>query len=197
MRRVALVLALVGGQGGVAVGQDARLRARLPTDLAQQVERLVDSARAAGLPVEPLVQKALEGQTKGAAPERIVAAVRALGRALGESRQGLGAGSSAEELQAGILWLRAGGTVPMLAGLRDAAPDRSLAVPLVVAAEFLSRGWPVGEAAETLGRLVGARVSDADFLSLRRNIDAVTRQGGAMVPALRSETSRLVRAPPP
>ena len=49
-----------------------------------------DSARAAGLPHEPLILKALEGASKGADSARIVTAVRALGGRLQEAARALG-----------------------------------------------------------------------------------------------------------
>ena len=51
--------------------QDRRLTERLDPITAGAVQHLVDSARTAGLPTEPLVQKALEGNTLGASGERI------------------------------------------------------------------------------------------------------------------------------
>jgi len=51
----ALAAALVAG---TAAGQDPRLT-RLPPEAQAPVGALVDSARAAGLPAEPLVQRAL------------------------------------------------------------------------------------------------------------------------------------------
>src|SRR6266566_8930020 len=62
---------------GTAAGQDPRLT-RLPAEAQAPVGALVDSARAAGLPAEPLVQRALEGATKQAPGDLIVAAVQRL-----------------------------------------------------------------------------------------------------------------------
>ena len=61
MRALGLGLVAAIAVTGAASAQDARLRSRLDSATAVQVERLLDSARARGLPVEPLVQKALEG----------------------------------------------------------------------------------------------------------------------------------------
>ena len=60
----------------------ARLAGRVPPEVVAVVRGVVDSAAARGLPVEPLVQKALEGGAKGVPAERVIAAVRALERAL-------------------------------------------------------------------------------------------------------------------
>jgi len=54
--------------------QDPRYE-RLDPDTHARVVAIVDSARAVGLPSEPLIHRALEGAMKNAAGERIVAAV--------------------------------------------------------------------------------------------------------------------------
>jgi hypothetical protein len=170
---------------------EPRLRARLDPATARAVEEVLDAARAKALPTEPLVQKALEGQTKAAPSARIVAAVEALLRGLDEARQALGSSAAAEELQAGALWLRSGGSSEQLSRMRRAAPNRSLAVPIAVSSELLARGWPALEAGPALERLLEARVSDAAFLSLRAGVDAAVKGGGSLVPAVRAEVTRL------
>src|SRR5256886_11542460 len=58
-----------------AQGPDPRLE-RLDSISRPIVTALVDSAHAVALPTEPLVQRALEGATKRATADRIVAAAR-------------------------------------------------------------------------------------------------------------------------
>src|SRR3989442_7090170 len=55
--------------------QDPRLE-RLDPDTRSAVAAIADSARSVGLPVEPIIQRALEGATKGPSGARILAAVR-------------------------------------------------------------------------------------------------------------------------
>jgi len=70
--------------GAVTIGsastaaQEPRLQGRVPEPVRQTIDLLLDSARTRGLPTEPLVDRALEGATKGASGDRIVAAVRRL-----------------------------------------------------------------------------------------------------------------------
>src|SRR5439155_674087 len=61
---------------------DPRL-ARLDTAARSLVAVAIDSARAAGLPTEPLVQRALEGATKDAPGTLIVSAVQRAAAAAG------------------------------------------------------------------------------------------------------------------
>ncbi|MGH7529549.1 MAG: hypothetical protein ACREMN_04130, partial [Gemmatimonadales bacterium] len=77
LRTTIVIAALLAAGAGTAGAQDPRL-ARLDSDSRPVVAAIIDSARAAGLPVEPLVQRALEGVAKRAAGARIIAAVRRL-----------------------------------------------------------------------------------------------------------------------
>ena len=88
--RVALSLALFLAVPATATAQDARLAERLDTATAAGVQQLVDSARRAGLPTEPLVQKALEGRRS--APAAIASSPRwhPLHGQLGRARDALG-----------------------------------------------------------------------------------------------------------
>jgi hypothetical protein len=189
--RLRLVIAAVCALPSLGLAQEPRLRARLDPATATRVERLVDSAKVVGLPTEPLIQKALEGQTKGATADRIVGAVGSLLDGLGKARQGLGPSGSAQELEAGVLWIRAGGGVESLERLRKAAPDRQLAVPIAVSADLLAKGWPPMEATAALETLFAANVSDAGFLAFRNQVDSAIRNGAKLEPTVRAEVARL------
>src|SRR5260370_12436450 len=80
--------------------QDPRFE-RLDPDTRLAVVAVIDSARADGLPVEPLIQRALEGATKGAPEARIVAAVRRLTGDLGIARSALRTDATGPHLEAG------------------------------------------------------------------------------------------------
>src|SRR5207302_6895286 len=102
-----LVAATLVAAAAAAQQRDSRLE-RLDSTTRPIVAALVDSARAAALPTEPLVQRALEGATKRASAERIVAAVRRLALDLGHARNALGPTTSPPELAAPAAALRAG-----------------------------------------------------------------------------------------
>src|SRR3989442_14220880 len=122
--------------------QDPRLQ-RLDPDTRSAVAAVVDSAHGVGLPVEPIIQRALEGATKGAPSARIVAAVRRLAIDLGTARRALGTGAPAEDLQARAAALRSGATPDVLVHLRDVRrppPTIALSVP----ADLVPSGVPAG-----------------------------------------------------
>ena len=85
----------------VATAQEQRLVGRLSDAVRPQVDGVLDSARTAGLPTEPIVDRALEGAAKGAPGNLIVTAVRRLWGELRTARQAFGDEASASEITAG------------------------------------------------------------------------------------------------
>ena len=161
----ALAAALVAGR---AAGQDPRLT-RLPPEAQAPVGALVDSARAAGLPAEPLVQRALEGATKQAPGDLIVAAVQRLAADLGRARDALGSTASPAELSAGAAALRAGAPPAVLTKLRRAR-RQPVTMPLAVLTDLVASGVPMDSAAAAVLTLA-ARAGDADLVEFRRAVE--------------------------
>ena len=87
MRRAALALAIASsGALHLAAQQPdvaARLNGRVPAEVVPAVAGVAASAASRGLPVEPLIQKAIEGGAKGRPAQQVIAAVRALADQLG------------------------------------------------------------------------------------------------------------------
>jgi hypothetical protein len=190
---IGILLALLASPiaAPAAFGQDPRLRDRLDPETAGRVEQVVDSARKLGLPTEPLILKALEGRSKGAPNARILLAVGALLDALEGAKASLGARSSEEELVAGALWIRAGGTAADLAQFRRSGPGRPLAVPIAVSTELLSRGYARSGAVESASALLSAGISDAEFVALKRRVDEAVKGGTRFDRAVQSEVAKV------
>lgn len=148
--------------------QDPRLE-RLDPETRALVGTVIDSAHGAGLPSEPLVQRALEGATKGAPGIRIVAAVRRLSADLGAARTALGANTSTPELEAGVAALRAGATPELLAHLRDVRRP-PLTMALSVLADLVASGVPADSAAAAVLALA-PKARDADLVEFRRAVE--------------------------
>jgi hypothetical protein len=192
---VCTVLLPVLGMPTIGVAQDPRLSARLDPPTARVVDSLVQSAARVGLPAEPLVQLALEGQSKGATSQRIIAAVEGLGAGMARSRDLLGASSSNGELVAGAMWLRSGGAPADLSQFRTAGSGRSLALPLSVGADLLKLGWPSGEAGSAMRSLLEARVPDADLVAFSNRLDRLGKPSARTADALRQEVARMTAGP--
>jgi hypothetical protein len=148
--------------------QDPRLE-RLDPDTRAAVAAVVDSAHGIGLPVEPIIQRALEGTTKGAPGPRIVAAVRRLAVDLGTARTALGTSASEPELEAAVAALRAGATPQVIAHLRDVRRP-PLTMALSVLADLVASGVPADSAAAAVLALA-PKARDADLVEFRRAVE--------------------------
>jgi hypothetical protein len=190
MHRLMLValLGLVAWPAEAQRVQDARLAGRLDAGTLTRVEQLIDSARAAGLPTEPLVQKALEGASKRATGERILQAVRALSSQFAIARSALGPRTGETELSAAAGALQVGATPEMLEALREPRPEGALTVPLITLADLIARGVPADSAFAAIHLLVAAGATDMQLGEVRRRIETDIAAGAP--PAL----AAMVRA---
>jgi hypothetical protein len=165
--RASLVLLAVAVLAHPAAAQDARLQGRLDSATLRTVTAYIDSSRAEGLPEEPLVQKALEGASKGATGDRIAAAVRNLGTIMRTARGALGPASSDQEIVAGAAALRAGADSEGLRNLRRVRGTADLGVPLAVLADLVGLGVQVDAAYQSVLDLARTRATDAEFIRLK------------------------------
>jgi len=175
MRLTSLLLLLLAPVSLAA--QDRRLADRLDPATAAAVQRVVDSAARAGLPTEPLVQKALEGSTLGAPGDRIEAAVLALHGQLGRAREALGREAGEPELTAAAGALRAGLPPSALKRLQALRSGRPLVVPIAVLTDLVAEGMPPDEATQSVLALAREGRPDDEFVALRREVQT-RRRGG-------------------
>jgi len=151
-----------------APAQDPRYE-RLDPETRARVVAIVDSARGAGLPGEPLIQRALEGSMKNAAGDRIVTAVRRLAADLSTARGALSSKATTAELEAGVAALRAGATPATLTHLRQLRhPPVTMA--LAVLADLVASGVPADSATAALLALAPT-ARDADLVEFRRAVE--------------------------
>ncbi|HEX3275012.1 MAG TPA: hypothetical protein VHR43_09170 [Gemmatimonadales bacterium] len=150
-----------------AAAQDSRLAGRLDSTTRAGVATLLDRARANRLPAEPLVQKALEGASKGAPGPRIVSAVEAVLADLQRAQATLGPGAAPGDLVAASAALRAGATPSMLAEIRRAQPRGGIAVPLGVFTDLVAGGLSVSAAWRSVADLARDGGDEQQFLDLR------------------------------
>ena len=165
---VSLALALVSSE---VRGQDARLRARLDPATRTAVAAIVDSARAAGLPTEPLVDKALEGASKRASGDRITYAVRVLAAQLRAALTALGPNSSEVEVIAGAGALNAGVRPNVLSRMRQFRRGRPVTVPLATLSDLVARGVPAEAASAALLSMARAGADDAELTVFRQDVE--------------------------
>jgi hypothetical protein len=172
-RRLALAVAMVVATAAPTeiAAQDRRLIARLDSATAGAVTRLADSVRAVGLPSDPLIGVALEGASRRASSERILAAVREYAAALGVARQTLGDSAVSDEIVSAAGVLVAGVAPRVVVDYRSARPAGALTVPFVVLADLIARGIPADTAASALGVALRSGASDDDLVEFRRRVE--------------------------
>ncbi|HUF26833.1 MAG TPA: hypothetical protein VMM18_07630 [Gemmatimonadaceae bacterium] len=163
-------LALLLAGASAAAQLDARLEARLDARTAADVQSHVDAAAAAGLPVEPLVLKALEGASKGARGPQIAGAVARLHTQFVEARGALGPRSAAGEIVAAASAMQAGASAETLRQMRAARRDAPLTTALTVLADLIAYGVPVADASTLLIELVRAGARDDQLTDARGSV---------------------------
>jgi hypothetical protein len=185
--RSLLAVLLVGSAFRSTEAQDPRLSNRLDAPTRKALSAIVDSARAQGIPVEPLMEKVYQGLAMGADGSRIVVAVRSLTFEMGNAHRVLGAVATTDELKAAASAVHAGvpavelGKMKKQSGLR-----RSLTLPFTVLADIVSRGVPVAAATNAIKSLVGAGAKDKDISDFQRNVSVDIEKGAQ--PAAAAET---------
>jgi len=196
VRLIALVLAFAVSAAPMRAQEVNRtLPSQLSAPTRATLERLIDSARVAGLPVDPLYSKVREGVFRGADEPRVLAAVRRLTRDLGDAYSALGDSAGAAEIAAGANALRAGVHPADLSRLRESRgrrPDHPLTVALVVLADLATRGVPPAMAAASVNELVARNVSDGSLLSFRQNVERDLVGGRSAASALDARTKAMI-----
>jgi len=195
--RSLLAVLLVGSAFRSTEAQDPRLSNRLDAPTRKALFAIVDSARAQGIPVEPLMEKVYQGLAMGADGSRIVVAVRSLTLEMGNAHRVLGAVATTDELKAAASAVHAGvpavelGKMKKQSGLR-----RSLTLPFTVLADIVSRGVPVAAATNAIKSLVGAGAKDKDISDFQRNVSVDIEKGAQPAAAAETRAKGAVVPPP-
>ena len=196
VRLLTLAVAFAASAGAARAQEvDRTLPSQLSAPTRATLDRLIDSARVAGLPVDPLYSKVREGVFRSADEPRVITAVQRLTRDLGDARAALGDSAGAEEITAGANVLRAGLHPADLSRLRESRARRSdhpLTVALVVLADLATRGVPPAMAAASLNELVARNVSYGSLLSFRQNVERDLVGGRSPASALDARTRAMI-----
>jgi len=175
MRKLLLMAAGLGLAAVTAGAQERTLPDKLAPATRATLERLIDSARTAGIPSVPLYDKVSEGVLKGGDDDRIVRAVRTLARELSDARTVFGPGAELPLLSAGASALHAGVAVNDLrriASSSGAATDPgTLTTALVTLVDLVAKRVPVALATSSIQSLVDRHASDRQFSELRNGVE--------------------------
>ena len=198
-----LPLALLSMQQGTGIAQ--RLTGRVPPQIASLVEELGTAASARGLPIDPLIEKAIEGSAKGVAPERVASALRLVALQLDTAAAALRDGGLVSDtlaIAAGEFAITAGLSGSDITALaRTGANAAALTVGLRVAGTLAALGVPP---AEDIGLVsVGLRSGEpvSALLSLPANVQSAMARGATPAQAAaglaRAAAAQAAHGPPP
>lgn len=161
----------MAAQTGVA----ERLRGRVGPEVVAAVERLAADAAAQGLPLEPLIQKAIEGGAKGVPGPRVIVALEELaGRLVVAARAARAAGLAtpdASTIEAGAFALGTGLGEPEVASLvRASRPPHAPDVTLRVVGALAALGVPAALSAELVVQVIEGGGPAADVIALPADV---------------------------
>lgn len=159
-----------------------RLGARVSPEVLAAVDSAAADAAARGLPVEPLIEKALEGAAKGVPADRVIAAVRALvtrlAGAAGALRRGGVTAPDPAAIEAGAFAITAGLTETQVRDLARASTGHYTPVAtLRVAATLAALGVPPAQAVELLVANIQAGRSTTDLAALPGSVQGQVARG--------------------
>ncbi|MEP6832594.1 MAG: hypothetical protein ABJB74_04330 [Gemmatimonas sp.] len=156
--------------------QALSLPARLTPQTRTAIEKLADSLRAAGVPADPLYDKAAEGVLKNGDDVRILAAIRTLARDLRTASSLLGTTAPASDVVNAASALSAG--VPVSAVQRlvkrranSGELDGRLALSFIILADFASRDVPVDAAVKAVDGLLARGAGVAELTAFRTGVE--------------------------
>ena len=197
--RAVFILAMLGVPISLSAqdARAARLDGKLDGETQAVVLRTLDSARTRGLPMEPLVDKALEGATKRAAGPRIQAAVSSLLGRLETARDALAPNPTPRDITAGADALAYGATREALKAMRAIRPNESVAVPLGVLTQLVASGVPVGRATRVVADLLRRGARDEQLIALNDDVRSYVAAGASPEVALDVRTRGLNAVLPP
>lgn len=205
MKTIGLALTLVLGSTltGALTAQNvqARLDGRVSPEVQRAVRSIAADAEARGLPVDPLVQKAIEGAAKGVPADRVIAAVRALAGRLGEAREAVRAGGvaapSGDVVEGGADALNAGISARQVSDLvRVSQPPQDPALTLRVAATLAALGVPTTQAFQLVEGMISAGRSPSDLLGLPGQVQTGVARGATPAQAAAGLARAAGGAPP-
>lgn len=183
----------------------ARLAGRVTPDVATLVQQLSVAASARGLPVDPLVQKAIEGSAKGVPSERVATAVRWVAMQLDTAAAALREGGVVTDTQviaAGEFAISAGLSNHDLTALaRTGASVAALTVGLRVAGTLAAMGVPSAENIGLISTKLRSGQPTGDLLLVPAHVQAEIARGVTPAQAAagleRAAAAQARRGPPP
>ena len=166
----------------------ARLTGRVPPDVVAAVNGIAQDAAGRGLPVEPLIQKTLEGSAKGVPPDRVIVAVRTLAARLDEAGTALRdagiAAPSPAAVEGGADALNAGLNARQVRDLgRISRAPYDPALTLRVATTLSALGVPAQQGLRLMEHMIQSGRGPNELLDLPNKVQVDMAQGASAAQA--------------
>ncbi len=198
-----LTLLTLQEPAGASIAQ--RVAGRVSPELASLVVELGTAASARGLPIDPLIQKAIEGSAKGVPAERVATAVRLVEMQLDTAAAALREGGAVPdtlEIAAGEFAITAGLSGSDITALaRTGANAQALTVGLRVAGTLAALGVPPAEDIGLVSVTLRSGEPSADLLLLPAHVQAEVAKGVTPAQAAaglaRAAAAHARQGPPP
>lgn len=204
MMTLALCALVVFGASPAAAQQSdgrlERIRSSLPAPAVEQIEAQLAQAREAGLPVEPLLDKAVEGIAKRVPDNLIVGAVARLSGELGRARGLLGNGAppAPADVSAVADALRRGVPEPAVRRVAQrAGPEEPVALAIHTVGDLIDQGVPAEQALSVLEAWRGRGAKPEELRELPAAIERLIRQGVMPAQAAAAVTGAMLGGGPP
>ncbi len=202
---LALPLTLLSLQQPAGASIAQRLAGRVSPELASLVVQLGTAASARGLPIDPLMEKAIEGSAKGVPAERVATAVRLVAMQLDTAAAALREGGAAPdtlEIAAGEFAITAGLSGSDITALaRTGAKAPALTVGLRVAGTLAALGVPPAEDIGLVSVTLRSGEPSADLLLLPAHVQSEVAKGVTPAQAAaglaRAAAAHARNGPPP
>ncbi|HET7789664.1 MAG TPA: hypothetical protein VFK78_02620 [Gemmatimonadales bacterium] len=177
-----------------------RLSGHLPAPVVSAVATIADSALARSLPVDPLVNKAIEGGAKGVPGDRVIAAVSTVFHQMADAATALASGGikspDGETVEAGAFALSAGLSAANVAGLAHASGEPRAAPALRVAGALAALGVPTRDAVSLVTETLADGGSADDIGALPARVEANMAHGASPAAAAAAAAHGGVRGSP-
>ena len=156
--------------------------ARFDSLTALSLRSFIDTAIEQGIPVAPLINRALEGSARKKSGADIMRVVRAHAAALVQAMDALGRSSPLAELEAGATALRAGSGIDVkaLQAIRAVRPPGTALQPLIVLTDMVGRGVPSIQARDAVTTIARMPSSDEALKGLRETVAKNSVRGPGM-----------------
>lgn len=153
-------------------GQDARLTEAFTGETLERLLAEVSAAERAGLPSDPLVQKALEGRSKGASADQVVDAVVALRMRLASAANALGEDADVTAVVAAAAALYLGVDRETLRLVTDQVHHDALPMAFVVLGDLVKRGVTPARAQQAISSLGQVGADALALANFRKQVEA-------------------------